>query len=97
MAALVNYRRNLAKKAVAGLPVEDIVYAVFVDIIALHKTPHARFTIYPQMSLKWKPADAKDRRSEVPDMGIGNFTAPGFNPPFKLRCGVEAKRAIYIA
>jgi hypothetical protein len=96
MAALVNYKRNLAKKAVAGLPVEDIVYAVFVDIITLYKTPPARFTIYSQMSLKWKPADAKDRCSEVPDVGIGNFTGPGFNPPFKLCCRVKAKHAIPI-
>jgi hypothetical protein len=48
------------------------------------------------MNLKWKPQDTRDRRSEVPDFGLGNFTLPNSSPNFKLRCGVEAKRAINI-
>jgi hypothetical protein len=96
MGVEINYRKKLAQKAVTGCPVEDIVYAVFVDMITFHKTPPPRFTIYPQMSLKWKPEDDRNRRSEVPDIGIGNFTPAGMSPPFKLRCGVEAKRAIEI-
>jgi len=50
-----------------------------------------RLAIYPQMNLKWKPQDARDRRS---GFGLRNFTLPATIPTFKLRCGVEAKRAI---
>lgn len=89
------YQRNLALKAVTGLPKEDVLYAIFADFLALHQKPHFRFTIYPQMSLSWKPENRHDRRVEVPDFGLGSFTLPGTTVPFfKLRCGVEAKRAI---
>ena len=89
------YQRNLAEKAVIGRPTEDILYAVFNEFAILHQQRH-RFVIYPQMNLKWKPQDTRDRRSEVPDFGLGNFTLPNSSPNFKLRCGVEAKRAINI-
>ena len=74
---------------------EDVLYAIFNEFVALHQKQH-RFAIYPQMSLKWKPHDPQDWRSEVPDFGLGNFTPPGVLPHFKLRSGVEAKRAEYI-
>src|SRR5271154_3871355 len=90
-----NYQRSLALKAVTGLPPEDVLYAIFNEFVTLHLQRH-RFIVYPQMNLKWKPQDAQDRRSEVPDFGLGNFTLPGSLPSFKLRCGVEAKRAISI-
>jgi hypothetical protein len=35
----------------------------------------------------------RDRRSEVPDIGLANFTLPGELPHFKLRCGVQVKSA----
>lgn len=50
--------------------------------------------IYSQLSLKWKSDIKEDRRSEIPDLGVGNFTTVGEAPPFKLRFGVEAKRSI---
>ena len=75
-------------------PKEDIVYAVFVEFLGRHKTPLERFVIYSQLSLKWKPDVKEDHRLEIPDLGVGNFTAVGVMPPFKLRFGVEAKRAI---
>jgi hypothetical protein len=40
--------------------------------------------------------EESDRRAEVPDVGVGNFTSPGTIPLFKLRFGVEAKRALDI-
>jgi len=43
--------------------------------------------------LKWKPYAEQDKRAEVPDVGVGNFTLPGASPTFKLRFGVEAKRS----
>ena len=91
-----NYWRNVAMKAVVGRPLEDITYAVFTEFLIQHKDPGHRFTVYPQLSLKWKPEEETDRRAEVPDVGVGNFTSPGTIPSFKLRFGVEAKRALDI-
>ncbi|KAH9031933.1 hypothetical protein EDB85DRAFT_1890948 [Lactarius pseudohatsudake] len=90
------YQKNLAQKAVLGHPREDILYAILIDFLALHQVPLRRFTIYPQMNLKWNPADHNDRRFEIPDFGLVNFTSPNTNPPFKLRCGVEVKRSLEI-
>lgn len=89
-----SYWQNVALKAVIGTPREDIVYAVFTEFLTAHKNPQERFVIYPQLSLKWKPDDPQDKRSEIPDVGIGNFTLPSTTPPFMLRFGVEAKRAV---
>lgn len=87
---------RLAQKTVLGCPREDVIYAVFTHFLKAHdKTPH-RFTIYPQMNLRWNPMEPGDQRAEVPDFGLGNFTLPGHLPVFKLRCGVEAKRALEI-
>ena len=72
----------------------QVAYAVFVEFLGRHKMPFERFVIYSQLSLKWKPDVKEDRRLEIPDLGVGNFTAVGVMPPFKLRFGVEAKRAI---
>lgn len=88
------YMRNISRKAVDNNPKEDVAYAVFVEFLGRHKTPFERFVIYSQLSLKWKPDVKEDRRLEIPDLGVGNFTAVGAMPPFKLRFGVEAKRAI---
>ena len=87
------YWRNVALKAVVGLPWEDVAYAVFTEFLVKHKNPYERFIIYPQLSLKWSPG-RHDRCAEIPDVGVGNLTVPGHNPPFKLCFGVEAKRAI---
>ena len=56
---------------------EDVLYAIFHEFAILHQQHHC-FAIYPQMSLKWKPHDSQDRRSEVPDFGLGNFTPQVF-------------------
>lgn len=41
------------------------------------------------MSLKWKPNNPQDKRQEITDLGLVIFTRNSY----KLRCGVEAKRA----
>jgi hypothetical protein len=87
------YWRNLALRSVVNSPREDIVYAVFVECLACLKDPQERFVIYPQLSLKWKPSAEDDKRAEVPDIGVGNFSLPGASPAFKIRFGVEAKRS----
>jgi len=91
--SIAKYMRNISRKAVDDTPKEDVVYAVFVEFLGPHKTPLERFVIYSQLSLKWKPDVKEDRCSEIPDLGVGNF-AVGAMPPFKLRFGVEEKRAI---
>lgn len=96
------YKLQLSRKAVVpsrdgSLPAEHTVYGIFTDFLTPFKANYPeRFTIYPQMSLKWKPQIISDRRAEVPDVGIGNLTPPGADVAFKLRCGVEAKRAIEV-
>ena len=87
------YWKNVALKAVVNSPPEDIVYAVFTEFLTQLKTPQECFVIYPQVSLKWKPYAEQDKRGEVLDVGVGNFTFPGTSPTFKLRFGVEAKRS----
>lgn len=91
---IAKYLRNISRKAVDDNPKEDVAYAVFVEFLGQHKTPAERFVIYSRLSLKWKPDIKEDRRLEIPDLGVGNFTTVGVTPPFKLRFGVEAKRAI---
>ena len=81
------YYRYLAWKAVNRY--ENLVYAVVSEFWTRHKQPPFRFIIYPQMMLKWKPAIAEDPRREVCDFGIVNLTYESF----KIRCGVEVKRA----
>ena len=73
-----NYERRLVPKAVTSHPTKDALYAIFNEFVTLHQ--QHRFAIYPQMSLKWKPHDPQDRRSEVPGFGLGNFTPPGVLP-----------------
>jgi hypothetical protein len=77
---------------IAGEEKEDIVYAALTHFLSRFARPLDRFVVYPQMSLKWKPQDPKDRRREIPDFGVGNFTPIGHGPKFKLRFGIEAKR-----
>ena len=96
-----SYKRNLAQVAVTGHPPEAIVYGVFTEFVMSHKIPLSRFVLSPQLSLKWKPEGDEDlevlhtdQRAEIPDFGIGHYTLPGSNPPLKLRCGVEIKRAV---
>jgi hypothetical protein len=88
------HERNLVESVVDGLPEEHTVYGIFIDFMIPHKTPSTRFTLSPQLSLKWWPEDEQDQRKEIPDFGIGIFTKRGEHPRFKLRCGVEIKRAI---
>jgi hypothetical protein len=69
---------------------EDILYGVVTEFLSLHKTPLQRFSLWPQMSFRWKPGHPSDKRGEVTDFGLVNFT----RDTFKLRCGVEVKRPI---
>ena len=89
-----NYQRMLALKASQGFPGGcPIRYFQRICYLASTTTSLRHLS---QINLKWKPQDAQDRRAEVPVFGLGNFTLPGSLPGFKLRCGVEAKRAINI-
>jgi len=86
------YFTNLAWRAAGNSEHsrEDIVYGVLPEFLSLHKAPPYRFSIWPQMSLKWKPRHSNDQRQEITDFGLVNFTRHAV----KLRCGVEVKRPI---
>ena len=86
---VAQYYTKVAWKAAMDSPRECIVYAVLVEFLVRHKNPPYRFILYPQMSLKWKPGVVEDPRHEITDLGLVIFTRNGY----KLRCGVEAKRA----
>ena len=87
------YYRQVSRTASNGPnPREDAVYPVVCEFLSVHKNPPYRFVLYPQMSLKWKPEDPPDKRQEVTDFGVVNFTPNAY----KLRCGIEVKRAIDI-
>ena len=76
-------------------PLEDIGYAVISEFLTEHKIPKDRYVIYPQLALPWKPSEIPDRRREVTDFGVGNLALNG-PPYFKLRIGMEVKRALPI-
>lgn len=85
---VAQYYTNVAWKAARDSG-ESIVYAVLIEFLVRHKNPPCRFVLYPQMSLKWKPNNPQDTRQEITDLGLVMFTRNSY----KLRCGVEAKRA----
>ena len=49
------------------------------------------FLIFPQLRLPWNLRKSKDRRSDIPDLGLGRFTEAG---TVSLQGGVEQKPAI---
>lgn len=65
-----------------------MLHPVIVEALLVHKNPPYRFTIYPQIALRWKPTSQGDIRSENPDVGLVNFRS---NRPFDYRLGIEAK------
>ncbi|KAF8274259.1 hypothetical protein EI94DRAFT_1892930 [Lactarius quietus] len=87
------YWKNMALMGVTKGPPEDIVLAVFSQFLRRHIVPLERLILYPQLTLKWKPSETQDMCAEVPVTAVGNFTIPGAIPPFKIRFGVEIKRA----
>lgn len=93
MALSQKYWDNLCLTAVLEHPEEYVVWMVFAEFLSRHNNPAGRFTIAPQPRLPWKPDIPKDRRCEIPDFALVNFATPGEEPKFKIRLGVEAKRA----
>ena len=53
--------------------------------------PLESFQVFPQLHLRWKPGDLTDRRSLIPDLGIGRLLPGGV---FHLQGGVEQKRML---
>jgi len=51
------------------------------------------FVIFPQLHLHWNPNQSKDRRSDIPDIGLGRFTDTG---AISLQGGAEQQAAIEI-
>ena len=73
---------------------EDVTYAVITEFLLQYKDPVEHCVLYPQLSLRWKPDDPKDTRTEIPDIGVGNFSLQAPGPCFKMRLGVESKRLV---
>lgn len=90
---LPSYLKYALHASVKDSPTEDVAYAAICEFLFLHKTPPERFTIFPQLLLKWKPDTPKDARAEIPDLGLGNFSMPT-TPHVSLRLGVEVKRCM---
>jgi hypothetical protein len=80
---------RLVQRSVMGTPSEYDTYGLITEALILHKKPMDRFVIFPQLSIPWNPSKTKDRRSALPDFGIGNFYD---DPPFiRLQGGIEVK------
>lgn len=89
----IQYLNILAQSLVQGRGEESECYAVFTEALCFHRTtlPLGSFQIFPQLRLRWKPGDPLDRRSLIPDLGIGRLRRDGI---FHLQGGVEQKRMI---
>jgi len=90
-----SYLKYVLHSSVKDSPTEDVAYATICEFLFLHKNPSERFTIFPQLFLKWKPDMPKDTRAEIPDLGLGNFSLTT-TPHIILRLGVEVKRCLDI-
>lgn len=67
----------------APKPLEDINYPLISEFLLEHRTSPYRFSLYPQLTAKWKPRKRKDQRKEIPDIGVGFFYSQ--HPFFKVR------------
>jgi hypothetical protein len=84
-----NYLKRLVRRSVKGTPSEYDTYGLITEALILHKKPMDRFVIFPQLSIPWNPSKIKDKRSNLPDFGIGNFYD---DPPYiRLQGGIEVK------
>lgn len=84
---------RLAHASVQGALDESVAYGVINEMLIEHKQVLGRegsFIIFPQLRLPWKPEKPGDRRSNVPDIGIGRL---GDNGTRLLQGGVEQKAA----
>jgi len=91
--AQIQHLNTLAQSLVQGRGEESECYAVFNEALYLHSTtvPLGSFQVFPQLRLRWKPEDPDDRRSLIPDLGIGRLLPDG---NFHLQGGVEQKRMV---
>jgi len=83
---------NLVHASVQGVLDESVAYGVINEMLIEHKQVLGRdsFIIFPQLRLPWNPEKLKDRRSNIPDVGIGRLMATGTR---HLQGGVEQKVA----
>jgi hypothetical protein len=67
----------------APKPLEDINYPLISEFLFEHRTSPYHFSLYPQLTAKWKPRKCKDQHKEIPDIGVGFFYRQ--HPFFKVR------------
>ena len=90
--AYLDHLHAMASRSVMGGPNEYDAYGVITEAFIYHKNPYDRFTIFPQLYLRWKPTDPSDRRGSIPDFVLGRYIDAW--PWVQLQGGAEVKRAM---
>lgn len=90
--AELDYLYTMASRSVMGGPNEYDTYGVITEAFIYHKVPYNRYTIFPQLYLRWKPNDPSDRRASIPDFVLGRYIDAW--PRVQLQGGAEVKKAI---
>ncbi|PFH51101.1 hypothetical protein AMATHDRAFT_75181 [Amanita thiersii Skay4041] len=62
---------KLLINSVLGPPSEYNLYGVITEAFFLHKRPINRYTVFPQLFLKWNPNYPHNTHRTHPDFGIG--------------------------
>ncbi|CAA7265248.1 unnamed protein product [Cyclocybe aegerita] len=86
------YLHKLAYASVQGVLDESVAYGIVNEMLIEHKQVLGRdfFIIFPQLRLPWNPDRPKDRRGNIPDVGLGRLTGSGVR---HLQGGIEQKVA----
>ncbi|KIJ31760.1 hypothetical protein M422DRAFT_70811 [Sphaerobolus stellatus SS14] len=72
---------------------ESDCYAVLTEMLIEHRVIRGRpFILFPQLRLSWNPQMSSDRRSNIPDIGIGRLVDGGK----RLQGGAEQKAALKV-
>jgi len=90
--AYLDHLHAMASRSVMGGPNEYDAYGVITEAFIYHKNPYDRFTIFPQLYLRWKPTDPSDRRGSIPNFVLGQYINAW--PWVQLQGGAEVKRAM---
>lgn len=62
------------------------------EMLIEHRNTRCRpFVVFAQLRIDWNPHDPEDRRSSIPDIGLGRFLPDGNK---RLQGGSEQKKAI---
>src|SRR6266511_2392349 len=92
----LNHLDILASSSVNGDMDESDSYGVMTEMIIEHRAILGRrFIIFPQLRLYWNPQAHGDRRSNIPDIGLGRLLPDGtrcLQGGAEQKAGIEAMR-----